>query len=142
MVKLQILIERMKEKIRKVPKMRISTYRHNAVKRGRIHRFAKWTEDIYGVPFRTMYNKLRKNRVKIWEGAGIIRCMDEYGFHGTPGELWTKCTRNRFVEFMKRKQMSRMTIWQRFGADDFTDLEMQGISAAYRQWRENVDSKN
>ena len=141
MVKLQILAERMKENIRKVSKIALMGYRTGAVKRGRIHRFAKWTEMTYGVPFRTMYNKLKTNNVKIWEGAGIIRCMDEYGFHGKPGELWNRCVRNKFCEFMETKQMSRMTVWRRFAEDNFSELEMNGISATYRNWRENIDSK-
>lgn len=131
----------MKEITGNVRKTRITTGRRGAVKRGRIHRFSKWTEEKYGIPWRSMYEKLRKNRVKIWESAGITQCMDEYGFHGSPGELWTKCVRNSFCEFMEKKQMSRMTVWKRFGADDFTELEMNGLSATYRKWRNETDLK-
>lgn len=142
MVKLLILKKRMKKNIRKMSKTALMGYKDSAVKRGRIHRFAKWAEATYGVPFRTMYNKLKTNTVKTWEGAGIVRCMDEYGFHGNPGDLWNRCVRNRFCEFMETKQMSRMTVWKRFGANDFNELEMNGISATYRHWRESMDSKN
>ena len=142
MVKLLILIEKMKQNIRKVSKMALMGYKERAVKRGRIHRFAKWANEVYGVPFRTMYNKLKTNNVKTWEGAGIIRCMDEYGFHGRPEDLWSRCVRNKFCEFMETKQMSRMTVWRRFSANDFSELEMNGISATYRHWRENIDSIN
>ena len=101
MVKLQILDVRMKRNIRKVSKSALMGYRDSAVKHGRLHRFAKWAEETYGIYWRSMYEKLRHGRVKKWEGAGIIRCMDEYGFHGTPGELWSRCVKNRFADFMK-----------------------------------------
>lgn len=129
----------MEENVRKVRKSRISTGRRGAVKRGRIHRFARWCEETYGTPWRSMYEKLRHGRVKAWEGAGIIRCMDEYGFHGNPGDLWNKCKRNGFCEFMETRQMSRMTVWKRFGANDFNALEMEGIVSTYRNWRMNID---
>lgn len=132
----------MEEKVRKVRKSRISTGAQRAVKRGRIHRFAKWAELEYGIPRRTMYEKLRRNRIKTWEGAGITRCMDDFGFHGTPSELWNKCIRNKFCEFMETRQMSRMTTWKRFSAGEFSGLEMNGISATYRYWRENIDTFN
>lgn len=131
----------MEEKTRKVRKTTINGRSFRAAKRGRVHRFAKWVEENHGVPFRSMYAKLRNRRVKTWEGAGIVRCMDEFGFHGTPGELWNKCIRNRLCEFMEEKQMSRATVWKRFGADDFTELELKGIAAMYRYWREKIDWK-
>lgn len=130
----------MEKTYRKVRKTRISTGSKRAVKRGRIHRFAKWTEDMYGIPWRSMYEKIRLGRIKTWEGSGIIRCMDDYGFHGNPDELWNRCVRNKFCEFMEEKQMSRMTTWRKFSANDFSELEMKGISATYRYWRENIDS--
>lgn len=132
----------MNENVKKVPKMRISTYRGSAVKRGRIHRFAKWTEENYGVPWRTMYEKLRRRRVKTWEGSGIVRCMDDFGFHGTPEDLWRKCVKKQFCNFMETRQMCYATTWKRFSRNDFSELEMKGISAVYRYWRENVDIKN
>lgn len=131
----------MEEKTRKVKKTTINGRSSRAAKRGRVHRFAKWVEEKHGVPFRSMYAKLRHGRVKTWEGSGIVRCMDEFGFHGTPGELWSKCIRNRLCEFMEGKQMSRATVWKRFGADDFTELELKGIAAMYRYWREKIDLK-
>ena len=127
-------------KIKKMPKVRISTYRASAVKRGRVHRFSKWAGDTYGMPWRSMYEKLRRNRIKTWEGAGIIRCMSEYGFHGNPGELWDKCKRNQFCDFMFAKQMSRNTVWKRFSANDFSELELNGIQATYKRWREEIDT--
>ena len=124
----------------KVKKTRISTGLNTAVKRGRIHRFSKWVEHTYGIPWNSIYDKIRKGRIKEWEVCGIVRCMQEYGFHGSPGDLWNKCVRNRFVEFMEAKQMSRMTTWRKFSGNDFSELEMKGISATYRYWRENIDS--
>ena len=132
----------MKENVRKVRKTRISTGAHHAVKRGRIHRFSIWIEEVYGIPFRSIYEKMRQKRIKKWEGAGIIRCMDEYGFHGNPEQLWLRVKRNTFCDFMETKQMSRMTVWKRFGENNFTELEMNGICATYKYWRENVDSKD
>lgn len=132
----------MEKKIGKLRKTTIYGGSRRAVKRGRIHRFAKWTEDTYGIPWRKMYEKIRHGRIKTWEGCGIIRCMDEYGFHGNPCDLWNRCVRNRFCDFMEERQMSRMTTWKRFSAGDFSELEMKGISATYRYWRENVDSLN
>lgn len=122
-------------------KKRIYTYRTNAVKRGRLHRFSKWVEQTYGVSWITMYDKLKKNRVKTWEGAGISKCLAEYGFHGNPRDLWNKCKRNLFCDFMESKQMSRMTVWRRFAANDFSKLEMDGIQATYKQWREEIDNQ-
>lgn len=131
----------MKESIVKVRKTRISTGKHRAVRRGRVHRFAKWVEAEYGVSWFSVYDKLRKNRIKTWEGSGIIRCMDEFGFHGTPEELWRKCVKNRFVEFMETRQMCRATTYRRFKENTFNELELNGISATYRYWRENIDQK-
>ena len=37
--------------------------------------------------------------------------------------------------------MSHMTTYRRFGANDFSKLELDGISATYRYWRENIDPK-
>ena len=131
----------MKESIVKVRKSRISTGSHCAVRRGRVHRFAKWAEEVYGISWISIYDKLKKNRVKTWEGAGIIRCMQEFGFYGSPGDLWQKCVKNKFADYMKTKQMSHMTTYRRFGENDFNELELKGISATYRHWRENIDPK-
>lgn len=130
----------MEQNVRKVAKTTICGGSRRAVKRGRIHRFAKWAEDRYGIPCRSMYEKIRRGRIKTWEGSGIARCMDDYGFHGNPGDLWNRCVRNKFCDFMEERQMSRMTTWKRFSANDFSELEMKGISATYRYWRENIDS--
>lgn len=131
----------MKESIVKVRKSRISTGSHCAVRRGRVHRFAKWEEEVYGISWISIYDKLKKNRVKTWEGAGIIRCMQEFGFYGSPGDLWQKCVKNKFADYMETKQMSHMTTYRRFGENDFNELELNGISATYRHWRENIDPK-
>lgn len=131
----------MKESIVKVRKSRISTGSHCAVRRGRVHRFAKWAEEVYGISWISIYDKLKKNRVKTWEGAGIIRCMQEFGFYGSPGDLWQKCVKNKFADYMETKQMSHMTTYRRFGENDFNELELNGISATYRHWRENIDPK-
>ena len=131
----------MKESIVKVRKSRISTGSHCAVRRGRVHRFAKWAEEAYGISWISIYDKLKKNRVKTWEGAGIIRCMQEFGFYGSPGDLWQKCVKNKFADYMETKQMSHMTTYRRFGENDFNELELKGISATYRHWRENIDPK-
>lgn len=130
----------MERTYRKVKKTRITTGSKHAVKRGVIHRFAKWAGNRYGIPWRSVYEKIRKGRVKAWEGSGIIRCMDEYGFHGSPDELWDRCVRNKFCDFMEERQMSRMTTCRKFSTSDFSELEMKGISATYRFWRENIDS--
>jgi uncharacterized protein YktB (UPF0637 family) len=42
---------------------------------------------------------------------------------------------------METKQMSHMTTYRRFGENDFNELELNGISATYRHWRENIDPK-
>ena len=131
----------MKESIVKVRKSRISTGSHCAVRRGRVHRFAKWAEEVYGISWISIYDKLKKNRVKTWEGAGIIRCMQEFGFYGSPGDLWQKCVKNKFADYMETKHMSHMTTYRRFGENDFNELELKGISATYRHWRENIDPK-
>ena len=131
----------MKESIVKVRKSRISTGSHCAVRRGRVHRFAKWAEEVYGISWISIYDKLKKNRVKTWEGAGIIRCMQEFGFYGSPGDLWQKCVKNKFADYMETKQMSHMTTYRRFGKNDFNELELNGISATYKHWRENIDPK-
>ena len=131
----------MKENIVKVRKSRISTGSHRAGRRGRVHRFAKWAEEVYGISWISIYDKLKKNRVKTWEGAGIIRCMQEFGFYGSPGDLWQKCVKNKFADYMETKQMSHMTTYRRFGENDFNELELNGISATYRHWRENIDPK-
>lgn len=131
----------MKESIVKVRKSRISTGSHCAVRRGRVHRFAKWAEEVYGISWISIYDKLKKNRVKTWEGTGIIRCMQEFGFYGSPGDLWQKCVKNKFADYMETKQMSHMTTYRRFGENDFNELELNGISATYRHWRENIDPK-
>ena len=131
----------MKESIVKVRKSRISTGSHCAVRRGRVHRFAKWAEEVYGISWISIYDKLKKNRVKTWEGAGIIRCMQEFGFYGSPGDLWQKCVKNKFADYMETKQMSHMTTYRRFGENDFNELELKGISTTYRHWRENIDPK-
>ena len=132
----------MKQNIRKVSKLALMGYKKRAVKRGRIHRFSKWIEQRYGIPWRTTYCKVREGRIKAGEGAGIEKCIREYGFKGSPKELWMSCTKNHFCDFMETKQMSRMTVWRRFSANDFSELEMNGISATYRHWRENIDSIN
>ena len=132
----------MKGNVRKVRKTTIYSGAHNDEKRGLIHRFAKWVEDMYGIPFRSTYDKLRENRIKEWEDVGIAQCMNEYGFIGTPGDLWKKCARNTFCEFMAAKQMSRMTVWKRFGADNFNGLEIIGIKNAYCRWKENIEPNN
>lgn len=49
----------MEENIRKVSKMRISTYRDIAVKRGRVHRFSKWCAQKYKTSWRGIYESFR-----------------------------------------------------------------------------------
>jgi hypothetical protein len=67
--------------------------------------------------------------------------MQEFGFYGSPGDLWQKCVKNKFADYMETKQMSHMTTYRRFGENDFNELELNGISATYRHWRENIDPK-
>lgn len=131
----------MEENVRKIRKSRISKGMRGAVRRGRLHRFSKWTELTYGIPWRSMYEKMRRGRIKLWERQGITECMKEYGFEGKPQELWDTCGRNHFAAFMEKRQMSRMTVWRKFSTGDFSELEMEGISTIYRKWRGMTDSK-
>lgn len=131
----------MAEKLRKVRKSRISTGAHSAVKRGRIHRFSKWCDNSFEIYWRTVYNKMRTHRMKPWEVEGITGCMDRYGFHGSPLDLWNKCRRNHFAEFMEGLGMSRRTLRKRFAADDWNTLELQGVKATYEWWLKNVELK-
>lgn len=131
----------MEGSVRKVRKSRISTGMHGAVKRGRIHRFSKWVEKTYGLKWQTMYEKLRRRRIKRWELEGLTACMEAFGFHGSPSELWNKCKRNAFSDFMESMQMSRNTVWKRFSADDWTELELRGVRSIYRMWMQNCELK-
>lgn len=131
----------MEKRIKKVRKTLIFKGSRHAVKRGRMHRFAKWAKQEYGISFMTVYEKLRRHRIKPWEGAGIIRCMHEFGFHGRPDDLWGKCVKNKLYDFMKTKGMCRVVVKERFSSNNFSELEMKGYSDTYRNWRENIDLK-
>ena len=130
----------MEKNIRKVSKVRISTYQDSAVKRGRAHRFARWCSKMYGISWRGVYENLRRTHASAWKWEGISSCLKEFcpEHEGTAAQLWQQCTRNRLADFMATKGMSRMTVWKRFGADDWKPLELQGIRTAYRWWSENV----
>lgn len=125
-----------------MPEMRRNTYRVHAVKRGRTHRFAKWCEQEFNIPWQTIYTKIRSRRIKLWEMNGITSCIQEFGFQGSPNELWGNCVKNQFCDFMNDKQMSRMTVWRRFSANDFTKIEMDGFRRTYTFWVERIESKN
>ena len=133
----------MEKIIRKVSKVRISTYLESAVKRGRAHRFARWCAEQYGISWRGVYENLRRTHAPAWKWEGMLSCIREFDPESgdTPSRLWQECTRNRLVEFMAGKGMSRMTVWKRFGADDWTPLELEGIKAAYRRWELDVEPK-
>lgn len=134
----------MEENIRKVSKIRISTYKDSAVKRGRIHRFAKWCSKKYGISWRGIYETFRGSNTSLWKWEGMESCVREFDprHRGKVGKVWDSCVRNRFVDFMATKGMSRMTVWKRFTADDWNRIELKGIRATYEWWLENVELKN
>lgn len=132
----------MKENVRKVRKTRINTGTYNAVKRKKVHRFARWCEQQYGTNWRGIYENFRTNIFKAWKWEGIQNCIRQFDpeFIGTPAELWASVKRNAFCEFMDTKNMSRMTTWRRFSADDWTDLELVGIRDVYSCWIKEYES--
>ena len=134
----------MEENIRKVSKIRLLAYSDSAVKRGRIHRFAKWCSDQYDISWRGIYESFRGSNTSAWKWDGIEKCIQE--FHSSDyentGKFWNECKKNKFAEFMKEKGMSRGTLWKRFGADDWNRLELKGIKASYEWWLEHVEPKD
>ena len=133
----------MEENIRKVSKMRISTYRDIAVKRGRVHRFSKWCAQKYKTSWRGIYESFRDSNTPLWKIEGMENCVREFkpSHKGSLRMFWKKCVKNRFAEFMVEKNCSRVTLWKRFQANDWNELEKKGIKAIYHYWLENVELK-
>lgn len=134
----------MKRNVRKIPRIRISTYVVSAAKRGRIHRFSKWCAERYGISWRGVYESFRGSNTPLWKREGIVSCIKEYdsGKAGlSPCEFWNLCTRSRFSDFMSTKQMCRSVVWKRFTADDWNELELQGIRNVYQDWLKNVEKE-
>lgn len=133
----------MEENIRKVSKMRLLAYADGAVKRGRVHRFSKWCAERYNMSWRGIYENFRSVPPLRWKWEGMESCVREFrpGHKGTLKDFWNSCTKNHFVEFMKDKDISRGTLWKKFDADNWTDLEKKGIKATYEWWLENVELK-
>ena len=134
----------MEGNIRKMSRIRISTYQNAAVKRGHVYRFCCWCSQAYGEKWRGLYENFRMGLFKRWKWEGIENCMREYDpeFRGTIREFWCKHKSNRFYDYMSRKDMSRMTTYRRFNADDFTDFEFKGIRKVYTEWQERNNSQN
>ena len=133
----------MEKNIVKVRKSRISTGSHNAVRRGRIHRFAKWCGERYNISWRGIYENFRGVEPKGWKWEGMESCIKQFcpEHEGAPKEFWNSCTKNHFVEFMNSKDISRMTLWKKFDADEWTELELKGIRHMFFFWLENVELK-
>ena len=133
----------MEKNIRKVSKIRIYTYRDGAVKRGKLHRFARWCANEYGISWRGVYENLRSSGTSEWKWKGLTSCLKEFSpeHEGDAARVWDNCTRNRLAEFMTERGMSRMTVWKRFGANDWTPLELNGLKNTYEWWISNMDIK-
>ena len=134
----------MAENIRKISKSDLLVYADTAVKRGRIHRFAKWCSERYNISWRGIYENFRGVEPKGWKWEGMESCIKQYcpEHRGTPKEFWDRCTKNLFVEFMNEKDISRMTLWKKFDADEWTELELKGIRHMFFYWLEKVELKN
>ena len=134
----------MKENIRKIKKSAICGGPHSAVKRGRAHRFSKWCAERYNISWRGVYENLRHTDPLRWKWEGMDSCVKEFcpEHNGTLREFWNGCKKNHFVEFMKDKDICRMTLWKKFNDDQWTELERKGIRSMYRYWLENVEPKN
>lgn len=128
----------MKENIRKVKKSRIYTGLHGAVKRGEFMRFSRWCDHRYGTRWRGIYENFRMGVFKRWKWEGIESCIREFcpGFEGKPEDLWAIAKKSHLCDFMGKKDMSRMTVWKRFTAGDWTELELRGIRSVYQEWKE------
>ena len=134
----------MANNIRKVSKLALMGYADIAVKRGRIHRFSKWCSERYNISWRGIYENFRGVKPKSWKWEGMESCIRQYHpeHQGTPKEFWDNCTKNHFAEFMNSKDICRATLWKKFEADKWSELELKGIRHMYFFWLENVDRKN
>ena len=133
----------MEENIRKVSRIRLLAYTDSAVKRGRIHRFSKWCSRKYDISWRGIYETFRGARTSEWKWEGMESCVREFDpqHRGDVNKVWENCVRNRLADFMSTKGMSRMTVWKRFSANDWTPLELKGIRGTYEWWLKNVELK-
>ena len=133
----------MEESLRKVPKMRLLAYAGVAVKRGRVHRFAKWCAKKYNISWRGIYESFRGSNTSDWKWEGMHACVQEYDprYKRYSKKFWEECKKNMFAEFMSTKGMSRGTLWKRVSADSWNALELKGIKATYNWWLENVELK-
>lgn len=133
----------MEENVRKVSKVRLLTYTDGAVKRGTAHRFAKWCSEKYNISWRGVYESFRGSNTSEWKKEGMFHCVQEFDpeYGGTLKEFWKNVQKNRFADFMNQKGICRNTLWKKFTADDWTELELKGIKAMYQYWLENVELK-
>lgn len=133
----------MEENIRKVSKIRLLAYTDSAVKRGTIHRFAKWCAERYNISWRGIYESFRGANTSEWKREGMINCIKEFNpeHQGSLKDFWDGCSKNKFADFMISKGICRNTLWKKFSTDNWTELEVKGIKAIYQYWLENVELK-
>lgn len=74
----------------------------------------------------------------------MMNCVREFnpGYDGTLYEFWQKCTKNHFAEFMATKGICRNTLWKKFTANNWSELEQNGIKGMYHYWLNNVEKSN
>lgn len=122
--------------------MKISTLRSQRKRPMRLM-FTHYLVENYGVNVQTAYGKLRRMQVRRWEAEGIRRCILTFApeYNGELKDFYAGLpSRIAFARFMKEKmQMSEKTTDKRFGAFDFTPLEIKGLDEAYQEFKEIVE---
>lgn len=118
--------------------MGLSPYKELSLERCKFVYLSRYMKEHYGIPFSTMYNKLRSSKVKRWEWMGIENCIRDYmpDYSGKLDEFWNMVPgRWKFIDYMTERGMSAMTVYRYFGEFKFKNWEVIGLARIVEDWK-------
>lgn len=130
----------MGKRIIKVPSVGLLPYKILSIERCKFIHLSRYMGSHYDCSFRTIYHKLRENRVKKWEWMGIENCIRDYmpEYRGPLADFWNFVpARWKFIGYMTERGMSAMTVYHHFTDFDFKDWELKGISGIVEDWKKD-----
>lgn len=106
--------------------------------------FTRFLIREYGLNIQTVYGKLRRSLVKEWELEGIANCIVAFqpDYEGNIYVFWEQCRKTDFCRFMETKGISENTVRKRFTLQNFSELEVIGLNAAYERFKEESGTEN
>lgn len=130
----------MRKGIVKVPVMGLLPYKELSIEKCRFIYLSRYMSERWEVSFRTIYYKLRENRVKKWEWMGIENCIRDYmpEYQGQICDFWNAVPRRwEFIHYMTERGMSAMTVYRHFTNFDFKGWELKGIAQIAEDWKKS-----